>query len=119
MFQGDLTADYTHTGYKQTVKHQRVFRAADYISSPAETDWCQSAAKSLLQVCGRHVIINNIMFIIPSLMLSGQLLYVCYKLRVNLSHRVPGFHQLAYLLNVALYTNILATRKCGAFFCVK
>ena len=76
MFQGDLTADYTHTGYKQTVKHQRVFRAADYISSPAETDWCQSAAKSLLQVCGRHVIINNIMFIIPSLMLSGQLLYV-------------------------------------------
>ena len=56
MFQGDLTADYTHTGYKQTVKHQRVFRAADYISSPADTDWCLSAAKSLLQVCVHHAI---------------------------------------------------------------
>ena len=75
MFQGDLTADYTHTGYKQTVKHQRVFRAADYISSPADTDWCQSAAKSILQVCGPHVIINY-MFFIPSLMLSGQLRHI-------------------------------------------
>ena len=65
MFQGDLTADYTHTGYKQTVKHQRVFRAADYISSPADTDWCQSAAKSLLQVCGHHVIINHLCLLSP------------------------------------------------------
>ena len=65
MFQGDLTADYTHTGYKQTVKHQRVLRAADYITSPADIDWCQSAAKSLLQVCGHHAIINYICVLSP------------------------------------------------------